>query len=505
MYRLKTLIILVLIIGLGACDVLENQQPQQSLPVDGGLDTISELQNALNGTYSDFQTPAFRLFGNEILADDAVWTGSFPTFVEVSARNMVASNGSIEGFWEGGYIVINDANIILESLDVLDDPVAEQAAIDNVRGQALFIRALSYYYLVNYFAQPSGFTSDDSHLGVPLQLTAVTGSDDFAQPLRSSVAEVYTQINSDLTAAEGLLSAGNPPNRATPSAATAFRARIALVRSNFSQAATLAGQVIPNYTLLPDVTTYFRNELSAESIFEVQYTVQDNPGAANTNMTAVHAIGSRDDIQINETYVDALDSILNTRQEALNDGSVIDTRRTRLITGLDENGNIITRSQRDQYSGGESNTFKYESDINDEDNLPIIRLPEMILTRAEALAETQGVNQESIDLLNQIRRRAFIRDANGDGEDDGTTPVNAVVDYTAADFTSPQELIDAIFLERRVELSYEGHRTTDLQRRKMDVRGLPYDSPIITFPIPQTQIDVNPDLTQNPAYVEGGS
>jgi hypothetical protein len=497
MYRLKSTIILLLIIGLGACDLLENQQPQQSLPTEGGLDTVEELQNALTGAYSDFQTPAFRLFGNDILADDAVWTGSFPTFVEVASRNMVASNGSIEGFWEDGYEVINDVNIILASLDQLDDPTADQATIDNLRGQALFIRALSYYYLVNYFALPSGSTSDDSHMGVPLQLTAVTSSTDFENPSRSTVAQVYGQIETDLQTAQGLLAGSNLPNQATPGAATAFQARVALVQGNYQQAADLAGQVIPSYTLLPDVTTYFRAELSAESIFEIENNVQDNPGAANTAITAVFAVGSRDDIQINTSFVDALNALVNTRQQAALDAAgatAIDTRERDLITAKDEDGNIITRPERNQYTGGESNTFKYEEDVNDSDNIPILRLPEMILTRAEGLAESQGVNQESIDLLNQIRRRAFVIE----GGDD------ALVDYVVADFTSAEDLIDAILLERRVELAFEGHRTTDLQRRKMDIRGLPYDSDVLTFPIPQTQIDVNENIEQNPAYLEGG-
>jgi hypothetical protein len=401
---------------------------------------------------------------------------------------MSKTNGSIEGQWNGQYEAINDANIILAKLDELDN-TSSQFEIDNIRGQALFIRALEYYYLVQEFALPWNATPDHSHMGVPLQLAPVTSSEDFKKPARASVKEVYDQIISDLKSAEGLIS-NTIPNRATADAATALRARIALIQQRWSDAASLAGQVIPDFTLQSDVATYFRSELSDESIFEIENTVQDNPGASNTSITAVYNKDSRDDIQISDAYKSAVDQIITSDQQAaLNaaGATATDTRVSELLTGLDSPADVSQATNA-------SNTTKYESIPNEEDNLPVLRMSEMILTRAEALVEDAAnyaaVPQEAFDLLNQIRDRA-ITVSNGN---------QALIEYDQTDFTSKQEMINAILLERRVELAFEGHRLTDLQRRELDVRGSAWNADILTFPIPQSQIDANENIEQNPAY-----
>lgn len=487
MNRLKILLMFLVVVGLSSCDLLDSQEPQQSLPSEGGLETIGDYESALVGAYDNVQefsngdNSGQIAFLNDIIAGDAVWTGSFPTYVEVSSQQMSANNSSIAGQWNGAYEAINSANIILSGLEDLD---AEQAAIDNISGQALFIRAMEYYYLVHYFALPWGATPDNSHLGVPLQLEPVTGQDDFAEPTRSSVAEVYSQITSDLQQAQGLI-ANETPNRATADAATGFLARIALIQGEWQDAADLAGQITSNsdYALSDDVTEYFVSELSDESIFEIQHTAQDVPDPANTSLSAVYNAGARDDIQISEGYVEALDAIVTDDQEAALTAagqSAVDSRVTQLLTDT-----VAT----------ESNTEKYEDNINEADNVPIMRLSEMILTRAEALAELNGVNEESINLLNEIRTRAItVTDDNGAPGD------QSLIEYEEGDFANAGELIDAILLERRVELSYEGHRMTDLQRRQMDVAGTAWDAPELVFPIPQSQIDANDDLTQNPGY-----
>lgn len=497
MYNLKFLLALLVIVGISACDILQ-QQPQQSLPVKGGLDSVEELQDALTGAYESVQefpdgdSFAQALFASDIIAEDAFWTGSFTTYQEIASQSMTIQNSSIENQWNGAYKAINNANILLESLDQLEssDATFDQATLDDIRGQALFIRAFEYYYLLKYFSLPWGATSDNSHLGVPLQLQAVTSSEDFAKPERATVTAVYEQIESDLQAAEGLIS-NTSPIRATANAATALRARIALIQQRWADAADLAGQVVPDYTLLPNVSTYFTDESSDESIFEIENTILDNPGISNTSITAVYNPDSRDDIQISSAFMSAVDDIVNDQQDAALAAAGLtatDTRVTQLLTGTNTPEDVSQATSAD-------NTIKYESIPNEDDNLPILRLSEMILTRAEALAEANGVNQESVDLLNQIRTRAItVTDSNGNAADE------SVIEYQMTDFATDQELIDAILLERRVELAFEGHRLTDLQRRRLDVAGTPWDADILTFPIPQTQTDANSDIEQNPAY-----
>ena len=115
----------------------------------------------------------------------------------------------------------------------------------------------------------------------------------------------------------------------------------------------------------------------------------------------------------------------------------------------------------------------------------------MYLTRAEALAEAnQEVNAEAIELLNAVRERAGLDD------------------YEEGDFGNYEELVDAILHERRIEFAFEGHRVWDLLRKGRDITNIPsgqvetvpYGDNRLIFPIPQREMDVNPELEQNDGY-----
>ena len=150
-------------------------------------------------------------------------------------------------------------------------------------------------------------------------------------------------------------------------------------------------------------------------------------------------------------------------------------------------------------------TNKYEDYGNRADDAPMARAAEFYLLRAEALARTEGINGESIQLLNQIRRRSLrVVDANGQvvpGSD-------AFIEFKAADFQNAGELIAAIILERRVELCFEGNYFHDLMRTKGDVyfhfsgvlTVIPWNADRLRLPVPQREMDANPSLVQNPGY-----
>src|SRR5699024_9558826 len=119
----------------------------------------------------------------------------------------------------------------------------------------------------------------------------------------------------------------------------------------------------------------------------------------------------------------------------------IDTRVTELLVTDAESPLTI-----DEYTHSD----KYEDGTNLADNIPIFRLSEMILTKAEALVHIDGINEESIDLLNQIRARAIqVKKQNGE---EGN---KSLIMFDMSDFKTKEDLIDAIFRERSVELSYE--------------------------------------------------
>ena len=149
-------------------------------------------------------------------------------------------------------------------------------------------------------------------------------------------------------------------------------------------------------------------------------------------------------------------------------------------------GTDMRRSDMFIINGSTWDPVKF-SDPNLLDNLIMIRVAEVMLNKAEALAYKSGVNQVSIDLLNAIHQRAYPA---------GQKPAP----YSTADFTDKQSLIDQILQERRWELAYEGHDRFDkIRSGKQPNNILPQNR--YAFPIPQREIDITSGLIkQNPGY-----
>jgi|AntRauTorcE11898_2_1112593.scaffolds.fasta_scaffold02519_2 hypothetical protein len=504
MKYLKYMLSLLLVVTISSCDEFLTESPQQSLPLEGGISTVEDIENLLNGAYNDVQDGDIigsqSLVFSEITTDNTVWTGSFPTYVNISELDMDPTNGSIAGQWNDYFDATNSLNIILANIGDIDDPNLTDQRADAIRGQALFLRGLLYFSGVRYFGLPWSTGNNSSNLGLPIRTEPVASSDDFQNPSRATVAETYAQAVGDLQEAANLLPPGGlGEGRANSLAATALLSRIRLGQAQYPAAADLAGQVISsgNFSLDESVLPLWRTEQTGEQIFSIIHTPQDNPGI-NNSLPAFYAIQGRDDIQISQSFLDAADEIVNDRQQATLDAAgqtVVDTRISLLVSVGDDG--VPTASI--------DNSLKYDDGISTADNAVVIRYPEMLLTRAEGLARTSttvaDVPQEVFNLVNQVRRRALVVN-NAAGEDASS---EAAIDYTRADFASLQELIDAIVLERRIELAFEGQRLWDLLRLRMSVKGMPFDSDRITFPIPQTEIDANPNIEQNNAYDVGGS
>lgn len=466
MKKAKKLIpfLIIVLILLSSCDNLSGPAPQGSINVES-LNNITKFKALLSGAYNGLQN-----YGSGVIFWDASMTAyvkgtvDFVTLRQISSQQMAPNNGVITGFWNQMYKSINELNIIIAKLPKLKG--ADQSAIDNVLGQAYFLRALLYYYLVKFYALPWGAKPDNSQMGVPLKLKPVLSTNDFHHLKRASVKDVYAQINKDLQTAHGLNITNTSPAMGTNGAVTALRARIALIQENWTNAAQFAGDVISsgNYKLLAKVTTYFQNELSAGSIFEIVNSSNDNPGDGNTSISTLYNLKGRPGAQLGSAFKADLKKVVTPAQKAAlntHNMTAVDTRVTELLS---------TKAKPPLTIDDYTHTNKYEDAINHSDNDPIIRFPEMILTRAYALAEINGNNlskdTEAITLLNEIRKRAIIvKKPNGSKGDE------SLIEYSAADFQTQQQLLDAISLSRSITLSFEGHRKTDLQRRHKNVDG----------------------------------
>ncbi|HET6528543.1 MAG TPA: RagB/SusD family nutrient uptake outer membrane protein, partial [Balneolaceae bacterium] len=459
----KIIFALAIVLGLGACELLENQQPHQDLPLDVLFNSTANLESALVGAYNDLQDgdamgSSLPLFG-EIMGDNASWSGSFEQWNDIARHDMDVTNTQIEAVWNDVYDGMNNINLILDAIESgsIDD-AAFATEGDRIKGEALVLRAVLNFYAVRFWAKPWGSTPDNSQLGIPLLTEGIVSPESFITPSRSTVTEVYNLVISDLTEAISLLSAYpvGTAGRANAMNARALLAQVYLQQGNFAEVASLTGTIINSNTYALESTPqgYFHTqneETSSEAVFDIVQTVQDNPGVNNSLSTfyASSDFGGRGDIQATQGYIDALNAVSAAQAANLPAGFTYEDLRSTALLYPETNGSI--------------SSLKYEDGTTTADNAPIIRFAGVILMRAEALAETataypSAESTEAIDLLNQIHLRS-IRVTNASG---GEEEASQFFSFSVADFASNEELIEAIRLERRVELAFEGQRKHDL-------------------------------------------
>jgi starch-binding outer membrane protein, SusD/RagB family len=440
--RPRILIIAALVMSLAACDNVLDVNPTASIDSDQALVNARGVELAVTGAYSGLQFA--NMFAQympvlpELYADNLAHTGSFTTLAEFDRRGIFSSNAHIQGAWQAMYNLINRANNVLAAVPNVTDFTSPELG-DQYMGEAYFLRAFTYSQLVRYFGD------------VPVVTEPAVGIDESSFVSRDPVATVYAQIESDLAEAIALLPATNQPGRATVGAARALQARVALEQGNWQAAETAATAVIDgNYRLLDDYAQLFssQNIPQAEAILEVQFTLNDP--TAHSFWFFPDELGGRYEYSPTESLVAAYE-----------DG--------------DERFAASIGQQGARFYGR-----KYFRIGNQDDNVFALRLAEMYLARAEARARQQDFDGAQDD-INAIRNRAGLDD------------------LSLATVTE-EALIDAILQERRVEFAFEGHRFFDLRRtgRAQQVLGLSQAQ--LLWPIPQSELDRNPNLTQNPGY-----
>lgn len=457
--------LLGVLITFSSCEKKIFEEPYNSLSPADAFSSPERIEKAATGMYDALQNLEF--FGGRVLIYTdirGIDTGAPSYFAQIPQFNTLSStNADIRLSWQAAYRTINETNLFTKNLEANPGKISDELTL-KYNSEAKYIRALSYFYLVNLWAQPYKFTADGSHLGVPLILTVA--DDPFAtsnQVARNTVAEVYTQIENDLLdAAVNLPSAPATKSfqyvaRATKGAAYGLLARTYLYKQDYNKALEYANKVIDLsvYSLNPSPVDAFETFTTNESIFSVAHSGGDNP---NTN----HALGQhysptkRADISISPDYVNLMD--------------VDDLRRSELII-----------SQNSAFW-----TTKYTAVT---DWVPVLRYSEILLIKAEALANLAAgttVDATALALVNEVRQRS--------------SPAETI---TAA---TKQDLIAAILLERRIELAFEGQGLFEFLRtgRNVPEHGIvpeqPYGSDYVVFPIPFNDMQKNPNLVPNPGY-----
>ena len=431
---------------LAGCADMLDIEPANSIDASKGISTSSDVEALLVGAYSamgDGDVYGGNILRDaELIADDLdnpelFWDGTFVAPGEIWTKSMLVTNDQAQSTWLDSYEAINICNTVLANLEVVTPEKTDQ-----VEGEAKFIRAAIYFELVRTFAKTWTDGNPASNPGVPIVLEPTDASNISILASRDPVSEVYDQVISDLNDAAALLPDDNGffANRF---AAHAILSRVYLMQNDYAKAADHASIVIEEsgYSLESSYADAFNKtspSSSSEDIFAIQVTDQDGINEMNT-FFASSDFGGRGDIYIEQNHFD-------------------------LYEPNDDRLNLFYDDER---CGKWKNIFG---------NVTIIRLAEMYLTRAEAnFREGTSVGADPIDDINTIRNRVNLSD---------------LVTLT----------LDDILLERHLELAFEGHRMHDIKRTQGSVGTLPYSDPSLVFPIPQRELNINPDLGQNQGY-----
>ena len=388
-----------------------------------------------------------------------------------------SSTNSVLNHWARAYYVINLANVFIDGMAAKGSAVVGTTLSNNYLGEARLLRAISYYSLLQLYARPY-WDGNGSKPGVPLRLKGNTNSGNYALA-RASVAEVYTQILSDLTFAEQNLpldynNAALNTTRAHRNTAIAWKTRVYLSMQKYAEVITEANKIVsatPPFTatsgvanaLQSDYTSLFKPPYtSTESMLSMPFSTTEQPGTQN---------------QLGYYY----------GPSAFNGGN---GEYSLLSTGIISNtGWKSTDARRSfvQVFGSKSYLTKYSVPSTFTDWAPVIRYAEVLLNLAEARTRsTNTVDAQAIALLNAVR-----------GRSDASTV------FTAAGFADASALADAIMTERRIEFLGEGLRGADITRlglplpAKPGVNSIPTTSQQYIWPISADELLLNPLCKDN--------
>lgn len=509
MKLIKYFLVLSIILTLSSCkeESILDLQPINNISLDQAFSTPSLIENSVNGMYNAaaigqyFSTDpnggrgyiwgaAFVQQGDN-RGEDMVNTATFYQLTYTNTYDPTTANNVY--YWVDGYRLINRCNLVIEGVTkAVSNGIITQAVGNNYIGQAKFLRAITHFEMLIHFARPFHLDNGAS-LGVVYREVGIDTQAEINAELlrnRNTVAEVYTKVIADLNDAESLIT-NTQLVKASKNAAIAFKTRVYLHKRDWANVIT-EGNKLTSYTLTALPSTVFTSNYSnTESIFSIRHSATSNPGV-NAALAS----------QYNRRLLVAISPIIWRDPSWLAD----DKRR--------EEGVMVFTSSGRKY------TFKYKDVTSYTDAAPIIRYAEVVLNMAEAHArKTNPDLTTALNLLNSVRNRAL------------ANPSTQA--YTAISLPNQSAIVEAILKERRIEFLAEGRRWADIHRLQGDdlhpINGIPakrangnpaaaeytaagpytgpYGVPAVPYtdfkfvwPIPQMELNSNPNITQNPGW-----
>jgi len=494
------LILFLLLVGTTSCDNLLDVHPTDQYSAITYWTDKENYDAALTGCYESLYG-VYSVWGGfysleMITPNSHDYHGSL---TELGNGSALSSNTIFLNFWRRLYGGIGRTNTFLDQIENAPFDDTDKA---QMKGQALFLRALFYSQLIDLFGD------------CPL-ITQTPNMEAHGKLPRTPVEDVVTKIIADLDEAAGKLPVSYSSSnigRATKGATLALKARILLFNKKWIEAAQTAKEVVDLgvFDLFPDYRGMYMpaNENNVEIIFDVQYQSPHKMHNADSDLKTLNRNAPL------KNLVDAylmIDGKSITESSLYNPDHPYENRDPRLhqtivCIGYPYNGKITKAEDVVTTGFGQKKLTSYPDDQtinitmnNSELNLIVIRYAEILLTYAEALNEAGASPSDEVYwAINQIRKRPTV---NMPEIDPGL---------------NKEQMREVIRLERRIELAGEGLYYADIKRWKtaeivnngsvynykgevIEVRVFDKDKHYL-WPIPADEIQINDKLIQNPGW-----
>ncbi len=487
---MKNIAILISMVGLlliAGCDDKLNLDPHQSISANQAFTTLEDFSYAINGMYAGARSG--NLYGGHLMIYPDIMADNLTRSLEgrlthTSLYNWTVSSDYylMEDVFDQAYTVIYRANKILEAAEdysPVDD--VEQAELDHYVGQAMAMRALMHLEMVKMFGKAYS-QSTASDLGIPY----VTSSE-ASYPGRDGLLDVYDLIVSDLNDAYGLIDPkATSKDQFSQPAIAALQAKVAMEMGEYTTVISKGKEALA-YVPVADRENFFgvwKDENKDGVLFYISVEKKDAV-TLGVNYSQSSNDGIRSEYLCSYELFKLFDSA--------------DIRLTSYITTSEYHGK--TYNHIEKYRGRSSSVDAIPTpDLVD---LKVIRAADIALLVAEA--NMIGPSQDPLEAakyMNAVRYNRY------DTTKISFPPLNNL------------DLLDEIYLQRRLELAFEGDRLFVLKRLKLDIErtadghladgtGIGADNLILEassykmqLPIPQSEMDVNPNIRdqQNPGY-----
>lgn len=526
-YIFKISIGVLIVYLFSSCSDFLNLAPNSSITTADFYQSEADFKQAVNGAYA----PLRQIYNQdewnfgETKSDNSTniihVAKSQMTVEDIDQFTVTSTNPYVQSKYNNLYIIIGRVNQILS---IIDDVDFDTDSKNNLKGQALYLRAFAYFNLVQHFG------------GTPLHVEPAKVYKDTFKP-RASIDEIYEQIQKDLAESITLLptKSKQAAGYATKGSAQTLLGNVYMVLKRWAEAESILKEIVTSneYELLSDYSSLYSttNKNHKESIFEIQYMEDATLGQESifiywflpylTNPSAVTGaspnpcpanvdhggfnIPTIDLINAYEKGDKRLDASIAIVEGRINESYALDATGVKSIVGYQAQPGITAYPFIKKYF--HEHTKAYYSD----DNWPVYRYAEVLLFLAEAINEQNRPN-EAIVYLNNVFGETSIRGRAG------------LAEITAQ---STDALREVIYNERRIELAFENKRWTDLVRTGtveevmtqhcLKIKNNPqlyywfdgmrpsqqaynFNMDKCLLPIPLREMDLNKELIQNPGY-----